>query len=162
MIKFYFTIFFSYSLPNSFAGIIRNKNLFYSVSSYNNFKATVAKDISVGVEMKSIFYNDTHFGYICEKALESGEVVNELNVYNLYGFKCVSKEVSNSYEYVSLLENNEILLKNENEIALYNLQGIEKFNYKFDETVYDVISTTASKRYYIIQKELEYVILKER
>lgn len=119
----------------------------------NNFKATVAKDISVGVEMKSIFYNDTHFGYICEKALESGEVVNELNVYNLYGFKCVSKEVSNSYEYVSLLENNEILLKNENEIALYNLQGIEKFNYKFDETVYDVISTTASKRYYIIQKD---------
>ena len=103
--------------------------------------------------MKSIFYNDSHFGYICEKALETGEVVNELNVYNLYGFKNVSKEVDNSYEEVSILENDYILLKNENEIALYNLQGIEKFNYKFDEVVYDVISTTAAKRYYVIQKD---------
>ncbi|MBE5920602.1 MAG: hypothetical protein E7272_12275 [Pseudobutyrivibrio ruminis] len=119
----------------------------------NNFKASVAKDISVNEEMKSIFYNDSHFGYICEKALETGEVVNELNVYNLYGFKNVSKEVDNSYEEVSILENDYILLKNENEIALYNLQGIEKFNYKFDEVVYDVISTTAAKRYYVIQKD---------
>lgn len=43
MIKFYFAIFFSDSLPKSFAGIIRNKNFFYSVGSYNNFKATPAK-----------------------------------------------------------------------------------------------------------------------
>ena len=119
----------------------------------NNFKATVAKDISVGDQMKSIFYNDTHFGYICEKAQDSGEVVNVLNVYNLYGFKCVSKEINSSYEDVSLLDNDIILLKNENDVALYNLQGIEKFSYTFDESVYDVIPTTAAKRYYIIQRD---------
>ncbi|WP_028243109.1 DUF5711 family protein [Pseudobutyrivibrio ruminis] len=119
----------------------------------NNFKATVAKDISVGDQMKSIFYNDTHFGYICEKAQDSGEVINVLNVYNLYGFKCVSREIDNSYEDVSLLENDMVLLRNENDVALFNLQGIEKFSYTFDETVYDVIPTTAAKRYYIIQKD---------
>ncbi|SFH80735.1 hypothetical protein SAMN04487830_1092 [Pseudobutyrivibrio sp. OR37] len=118
----------------------------------NNLKATVAKDITIDEQMKSVFYNDTHFGYICEKSLESGEVVNVLNVYNLYGFKSVSKELDNNYEYVSLLDNNIVMLKNENEIALYNLQGFEKFTYKFDDTVYDVIPTTAEKRYYIIQK----------
>ncbi len=118
----------------------------------NNLKATVAKDITIDEQMKSVFYNDTHFGYICEKSLESGEVVNVLNVYNLYGFKSVSKELDKNYEYVSLLDNNIVMLKNENEIALYNLQGFEKFKYKFDDTVYDVIPTTAEKRYYIIQK----------
>ena len=118
----------------------------------NNLKATVAKDISVTTPMKSIFYNDTHFGYICETALESGEVVNELNVYNLYGFQCVSKAIDNSYESVTLLDNNEICIKNENEIALYNLQGFERFNYTFEESVYEVIPGTTSRRYYVIQK----------
>jgi hypothetical protein len=65
----------------------------------------------------------------------------------------VSKEINNSYEDVSLLDNDIILLKNENDIALYNLQGIEKFSYTFDESVYDVIPTTAAKRYYIIQRD---------
>ena len=118
----------------------------------NNLKATVAKDISVTTPMKSIFYNDTHFGYICETALESGEVVNELNVYNLYGFQCVSKAIDNSYQAVTLLDNNEICIKNENEIALYNLQGFERFNYTFEESVYEVIPGTTSRRYYVIQK----------
>ena len=118
----------------------------------NNLKATVAKDISVTTPMKSIFYNDTHFGYICETALESGEVVNELNVYNLYGFQCVSKAIDNSYESVTLLDNNKICIKNENEIALYNLQGFERFNYTFEESVYEVIPGTTSRRYYVIQK----------
>ena len=118
----------------------------------NNLKATVAKYISVTTPMKSIFYNDTHFGYICETALESGEVVNELNVYNLYGFQCVSKAIDNSYQAVTLLDNNEICIKNENEIALYNLQGFERFNYTFEESVYEVIPGTTSRRYYVIQK----------
>ena len=117
----------------------------------NNLKATVAKDITVSEPMKSVFYNDTHFGYICETALETGELVNELNVYNLFGFKCVSKTIDNSYEEVSLLDNNEILIKNENEIRIYNLQGFERFSYSFDESVYDVIPATTSRRYYIIQ-----------
>ncbi|WP_028234136.1 DUF5711 family protein [Pseudobutyrivibrio sp. MD2005] len=118
----------------------------------NNTKATVAKDISVGIEMKSIFYNDTHFGFVCEKALDNGEVVNELNVYNLYGFKCVSKEIANSYQDVTILDNNEVFINNGNEVALYNLQGFERFSYTFDESVYSIIPATTSRRYYVIQE----------
>ena len=118
----------------------------------NNLKATVAKDITVNAEMKSIFYDDTHFGYICETALETGEVVNELNVYNLYGFKCVSKTIENSYDNVSIMDNNEICIKNGNEVSIYNLQGFEKFNYSFDDTVYDVLPGNTSRRYYVIQR----------
>lgn len=127
----------------------------------NNVKATVAKEISVGEEMKSIFYNDSHFGYVCEKALDNGEVVNELNVYNLFGFKCFSKEIENSYQTVEIMDNNEICINNGTEIALYNLQGIRRFYYVFDEVVYDIIPATTSRRYYVIQEnKTEEVYLK--
>ncbi len=118
----------------------------------NNLKATVAKDISVGAQMKSVFYNDSHFGYICETALENGEIVNELNVYNLYGFKCISKEIESSYSNVSILDNNEIYINNGNEVTLYNIQGLKRFNYTFDENVYSVIPGPTSKRYYLIEE----------
>jgi hypothetical protein len=117
----------------------------------NNLRATVAKDISVGTEMKSVFFNDTHFGYICEQAMDNGEVKNQLNVYNLYGFKCISKEIDTSYEDVTILDNNEVCIKNGDEISLYNLQGIKRFNYTFDENVYNIIPGATSRRYYIIQ-----------
>ena len=118
----------------------------------NNLRATVAKEISVNGEMKSIFYNDTHFGYISETAKEDGEVVNKLNVYNLYGFRWMSKEIDGSYESVQIMDNNEIFIRNENEITIYNLQGIAKFNYKFDEVVYNIIPGSTSKRYYLIEE----------
>ncbi len=116
----------------------------------NNTKATVAKEISVENDMKSIFYNDTHFGYICETALENGEVVNELNVYNLYGFRWISKEIDSNYDDVDILSNNDIYLKDGNEVFIYNLQGFLKFNYTFEETIYDVIPATTSRRFYLI------------
>lgn len=117
----------------------------------NNLRATVAKEIVVGQEMKSIFFNDTHFGYICEKALENGEIVNELNVYNLFGFRLVSKEIESSYDSITLMANNEIYIKNENEVSVYNIQGFKKFNYTFDENVYNLIPGTTSRRYYLIE-----------
>ncbi len=118
----------------------------------NNLRATVAKNISIEGEMKSIFYNDTHFGYICETVLEGGEIVNQLNTYNLFGLRTTSKEIEDSYTYVSILDNNEVLLSDGNTITLYNLQGFAKFTYTFDETVYGVIPGPTSKRYYVIEE----------
>lgn len=115
----------------------------------NNLRATIAKEISVPEEMKSIFYNDTHFGYVCETALESGEVVNQLNVYNLYGFRWMSKQID-SYDTIDILDNSEIYLKNGNEVSIYNLQGFRRFNYAFDEGVYNIIPGSTAKRYYVI------------
>ena len=118
----------------------------------NNLKATVAKEITVPEEMKSIFYNDTHFGFVCEEVMEDGTVVNQLNVYNLYGLKTTTKEINESYTEVSLMDNDEILISDGNNIAIYNLQGFEKFKYSFDEKVYSVIPGATSRRYYLIEE----------
>ena len=111
----------------------------------------MAKEITVGEQMKSVFYNDSHFGYICETATDKGEIVNELNVYNLYGFRLISKEIESSYDNITILDNNEIYISNENEVSIYNLQGFKKFNYTFDDKIYGVIPGTTSKRYYLIE-----------
>jgi len=117
----------------------------------NNLKATVAKEISVPTDIKSIFYNDTHFGYVCEKNADSGKVVNEVNVYNLFGFRWMSKEITESYDNIQILDNNEIYITNGEDLTIYNLQGIVKFTHKFEEGVYNVIPGTTSRRYYIIE-----------
>ena len=118
----------------------------------NNLRATLAKEINVPEEMKSIFYNDTHFGFICEEALADGTIVNQLNVYNLYGLKTTTKEITESYTEVSLLDNNEVLISDGNNITLCNLQGFEKFKYSFDEKIYSVIPGVTSRRYYLIEE----------
>lgn len=118
----------------------------------NNLKATVAKEIVVDGEMKSIFYNDTHFGYIAESETENGEIVNVLNVYNLYGFRWISKEITQSYDKVEILDNDDIFIRNDDDVVIYNLQGIAKFKYSFDETVYAAIPGTSSRRYYLIEE----------
>ena len=118
----------------------------------NNLRATVAKEINVSEEMKSIFYNNTHFGYVCEEVLEDGTVVNQLNVYNLYGLKTTTKEITESFTEISLMDNNEVLISDGNNITIYNLQGFEKFKYTFDEKVYSVIPGATSRRYYLIEE----------
>ena len=102
--------------------------------------------------MKSVFYNTTHFGFITETETEDGEIVNMLNVYNLYGFRWISKEITSSYDSVELLDNDEIYIRNGNEVFLYNLQGISRFTYTFDETVYNIVPGTTSRRYYLIEE----------
>ncbi len=118
----------------------------------NNLHATVAKEIPVNSEMKSIFYNDTHFGYIGEEELSDGSIVNQLNVYNLYGLKTTTKEINESYSTISLLENNEIVVSDGNNITLYNLQGFEKFKYSFDEKVYIIVPGATSRKYYLVEE----------
>ena len=118
----------------------------------NNLRATVAKEIAVPEGMKSIFYNDTHFGFVCEEVMADGTIVNQLNVYNLYGLKTTTKEINESYSEVSLMDNNEVLISDGNNITIYNLQGFEKFKYSFDEKIYTIIPGATSRRYYLIEE----------
>lgn len=118
----------------------------------NNLRATVVKEIVADGEMKSVFYNDSHFGFITEAAQENGELINQLNVYNLYGLKTISKDITESYSEVSILDNNEILVTDGNNVTLYNLQGFARFSYSFDEKIYSIIPGATSRRYYLIEE----------
>lgn len=118
----------------------------------NNTKATVEKEILVQEEMKSILYNESYIGYISETPNDKGEIENQITVYNLYGFRSLSKHFTDKYEKISLMSNNEILLKNGGDVAIYNLQGFKKFAYSFGENIYQMIPGTTMHRYYLIEE----------
>ncbi len=118
----------------------------------NNSNATIAKEITLENEAKSIFHNNAYFGYVCEVTAEDGTVENQINVYNLYGFRCMSKVFDDSYDDISVLSSKEILVNEDGNISIYNLQGFKKFSYDFDESVYAVIPGNTSRRYYIIEE----------
>ena len=74
------------------------------------------------------------------------------SLYNLYGFKSTSKELSQSYNIVTILDNNEIFISDGNNITLYNPQGFAKFTYSFDEKVYGLFPGASSRKYYILEE----------
>ncbi len=118
----------------------------------NNLRATLVKEILSEGEMKSVFYNDDHVGFITEKVIENGALVNEMRVYNLYGFKSISKEITEGYSNVMLMDNDEILFTGDNNLAIYNLQGFKKFHTDTEEKIFGVIPGVTSRRYYLIEE----------
>ena len=118
----------------------------------NNSTATLSKEIELSESMKSVFHNDSYIGYVSEVTNEDGELVNQLSVYNWYGFRCTSAEIDVSYSVIELLSNNEVLFNDSGDIAIYNLHGFKKFSYSFEGNVYKIIPGTNSRRYIVVEE----------
>ena len=118
----------------------------------NNFSATVEKEIYFTQEIKSLFYNNSYFGYVTDVTTEDGQVKSQLNIYNLYGFQCTKKIIDTSYEEINILSNNELILKNGKDVTLYNIYGFKNFEYTFDNNIYEIIPGATNHRYYIIEE----------
>lgn len=118
----------------------------------NNSTATLSKEIDLSESMKSVFHNDSYIGYVSEVTNEDGELVNQLSVYNWYGFRCTSAEIDVSYSVIELLSNNEVLFNDSGDIAIYNLHGFKKFSYSFEGNVYKIIPGTNSRRYIVVEE----------
>lgn len=118
----------------------------------NNSDVSIDKEINIDTEMKTVFHNSSYIGYVGEEQTENGSLANMLTVYNYHGFKCMSKELEESYYTIEFLDSNEVLINDIGDISIYNLQGFKRFSYSFDENVYYVIPGTTSRRYYIIEE----------
>ncbi|MCR4695243.1 MAG: DUF5711 family protein [Pseudobutyrivibrio sp.] len=127
----------------------------------NNDEATIAKEISLEEDAKSVFYNDKYFGYTFESVGESGQITNRMKVYNLLGFNCFSKDLEAGYETVDFIGDKEVLLKGKREVSIYNIFGFKKFTQNFEDNVYRVVPGSTYRRYYLIKENnTEEIILK--
>ena len=116
----------------------------------NNSKATVLKELFLSDQIKSVCYNDSYIGYVTEELNDEGEETNNLTIYNLFGFKCCSKEIDDSYEDIQIMSNDEVALISGEKLAIYNMQGFKKFSYSFDENIYCVIPGRTLHKYYLV------------
>ena len=117
----------------------------------NNAKATIAKEIFVDGEVKSVFYDERFFGTICGTTDEDGNYINQMTVYTVGGFKRCQKTIDLSYSKAEFLSNHEICLSNNKEVAIYTLQGIKKFAYTFETGIYKIIPGDSSRRYTFVE-----------
>ena len=120
----------------------------------NNKKSSVVKEILLSEQMNCIIYNDSYFGYVVETANETGELQNQVEIYNLHGFRTLKKKIDQSYETIDFLRNNEIVVNNNGLIQIYNIQGFKKFEYDFKEPIYKIIPGGTIHRYYLIKPNI--------
>lgn len=119
----------------------------------NNDQCTVEKEIFPEDEIRSLFYNDTHFGYVYEAVSAEGQLVNRLNIYNYLGFKNISVDIDEQYDDIYMMDNNEIVLTDAHNVSIYNIFGTNRFRQRFDANIYKVMPGSMKSRYYLIEEK---------
>jgi hypothetical protein len=120
-------------------------------------KPTESKTISLTQEVKSIFYDEKHFGLI----YDGSEKKHRLEYYDLSG--SIAQEISFDTDYsgVEVLDNGNLCILGEDSCEIYNGKGLCKFQYTFDKSLYSVFSGRLQSDYtFILEGETQKVKLK--
>lgn len=99
-------------------------------------------------EVKSIFFDEEYFGLVYSN--KDAKDTHKMQIYDMKGKQKLEKNFSMSYSNIEFLSNHEICITDENNCDIYTLRGVEKFRYKFDNTVYKIISGNTERHYTFI------------
>lgn len=109
-------------------------------------------------EVKSIFYDQTHFGLVYDG--DNGKE-HSLELYSLSGNQVMSIAFDTDYTNVELMTNGEIGILGEDSCEIFNARGVRKFQYKFQNHLYKIIPGTTQTSYtFILEGETQRVKLK--
>ncbi len=111
----------------------------------------VMKEIFPGEQMKSIFHDNGYFGYIVDVTDSEGKSMTEIHCYNTNGLKRYTATTDFYYQNLSVDSKGEVVLINDNEVAVYNNYGVEKYHDTLESNVYTVIPMEGSRNYIIIR-----------
>lgn len=118
----------------------------------NDSKCSIEKEIYADNSIRSIFYNNDHFGYIYEAVSKEGKLIDRMDVYNPNGYRNMSVDLDDSYDDVYIMSNNEIVLQDSHNISVYNIYGVNRFKKRFDANIYKVMPGSMSSRYYLVEE----------
>lgn len=121
-------------------------------------KPAETKTIEVKEEIKSIFYDESHFGLIFDA---SGGKNHRLEYYDLSGKQIQNISFDTDYVNVKILANGELCILGESSCEIYNSRGIRKFQYDFKEHVYQILSGRMQTDYiFLLEGKTQKVKLK--
>lgn len=100
-------------------------------------KPAEEKSIELKDEVKSIFYDEGHFGLIYDAADDKN---NRLEYYDISGKQIMNITFDTDYTDVEILANGELCILGENSCEIYNRRGIRKFQYAFNKHLYQILS----------------------
>lgn len=121
-------------------------------------KPTEETSIELKEEVKSIFYDDSHFGLIYDAADGKN---HRLVYYDLSGKQLLNINFDTDYTKVDILANGELCILGEDSCEIFNTRGICKFRYKFDEHIYQILSGRMQTDYiFLLEGETQKVKLR--
>lgn len=121
-------------------------------------KPAEATAVELKDEVKSIFYDQTHFGLIYDGDSGKG---HRLELYSLSGNQIMSIAFDTDYTNVELMTNGEISILGEDSCEIFNARGVRKFQYNFQNHLYKIIPGTTQTSYtFILEGETQRVKLK--
>lgn len=114
--------------------------------------------IELKEEVKSVFYDETHFGLIYDAA---GGKNHRLVYYDISGKQIMDITFDTDYTDVDILANGELCILGENSCEIFNSRGIRKFQYDFQEHIYQILSGRMQTDYtFILEGETQKVKLR--
>lgn len=111
-------------------------------------KPQLAIEIPLGVQAKSIFYNENYFGVVSSN--EGETVSNHLAVYDMRGSLVLEKDFTQEYDKIEFLSNNEICVRSENVCDIYTIRGVYKFHYEFDQSLHYILPGGTGLNYTLV------------
>ena len=128
---------------NTVAAFGDDKVVLYSMKQ----KPSVIKEITIGKEIKSIFYDDSYIGLV----LDSGQADNPytMMIYDIEGDKVCEMDFNFSYKNIKIA-NKTIILYNDVALKVYTVKGKEKYNGTFSEGIVDVIMLEDKYNYLVV------------
>ncbi len=122
-------------------------------------KPAEGKTIEPADEVKSIFYDQKHFGLVYDGG--SGGKDHRLELYDLSGEQRMKIDFETEYTDIELLANGEICILGEDSCEIFNKKGICKFQHQFQNYLYKVIPGNSQISYtFILEGESQRVKLK--
>ena len=121
-------------------------------------KPTEETSIELKEEVKSIFYDEAHFGLIYD-AVDGKN--HRLEYYDISGKQIMDINFDTDYTKVEILANGELGILGENSCEIFNTRGIRKFQYDFQEHLYQILSGRIQTDYvFLLEGETQKVKLR--
>lgn len=98
-------------------------------------------------EIQSVFYNEKYIGLVCLET--SSEEKYRLDLYNDSGKVVQSIRFNMQYKDI-LIEDEKITIYNDSECVIYSVNGLQKYEGTFLQTVHNLIPTAKANKYLAI------------
>lgn len=109
-------------------------------------------------EVKSVFYDETHFGLV----YDAGNGKNHrLEYYDVSGKQLLNLTFDSDYTDIEIMANGEICVLGENSCEIFNRRGVQKFYCEFQKHLYRILSGRMQTEYvFLLEGETQKVKLR--
>ena len=111
-------------------------------------KPELTREIKFEHEMESVVHSDKYIATIYSKQDE--QATHHIEIYDMRGKLIMEHDTNIAYTDVAFLYNNELVVKDNNNLELFTIHSIKKFKYTFDMPVYAMLSGSGLSEYMLV------------